>query len=186
MFRPRPDSRQPDVRPRSQRSRRPGRVRQRRRNLFELNPQLHPVLAKAIVQMTELTGIAGRRICAALLRTLENYRDQDVDFDFDLARIAELSSADRRGKRGADPVAPAATALRDFAAQSPAALSPDDADGQSHLGVGAAVVRRAEHPARADPDVESRFQAGRHRGRAGLAQQVSALRGGALSARPAR
>ena len=63
---------------------------QHRRNLFDLNPQLHPVLAKAIVRMTELNRHRRPQDLAGLLHTLENYRDQDVDFDFDLARIAEL------------------------------------------------------------------------------------------------
>jgi len=58
-----------------------------RRNLFDLNAQLHPVLAKAIVRMTELTRRQRPQDVMALLHTLENYRDQDVDFEFDLARI---------------------------------------------------------------------------------------------------
>ena len=72
---------------------------QRRRNLFELNPHLHPVLAKAITCMTELDRHRRPQDLSALLRTLENYRDQDVDFDFDLARMPSFESADRRGRR---------------------------------------------------------------------------------------
>lgn len=72
---------------------------QRRRNLFELNPQLHPVLAKAIARMTELDRHRRPQDLSALLRTLENYRDQDVDFELDLARVPTFASADRRGKR---------------------------------------------------------------------------------------
>jgi superfamily I DNA and/or RNA helicase/very-short-patch-repair endonuclease len=71
----------------------------RRRNLFELNPHLHPVLAKAITRMTELERRCRPQDVSALVRSLENYRDQDVDFDFDLARTANFDSADRRGKR---------------------------------------------------------------------------------------
>lgn len=72
---------------------------QHRRNLFELNPQLHPVLAKAITRMTELDRHRRPQDSSALLRTLENYRDQDVDLDFELARTPTFASADRRGKR---------------------------------------------------------------------------------------
>jgi predicted DNA-binding WGR domain protein len=69
-----------------------------RRNLFELNPALHPVLAKAAVRMTELSRHRRPQDLAAVLRCLENYRDQDVDFEFDLARMRELRSADPRGR----------------------------------------------------------------------------------------
>ena len=50
----------------------------------------------------------------------------------------------------------AAAAVRDLAAQPAAALSRHDADGQPDLGLGAAVVRRAQHPPRADSDLEPR------------------------------
>jgi hypothetical protein len=72
---------------------------QHRRNLFDLNPHLHPVLAKAITRMTELDRHRRPQDLSALLRTLENYRDQDVDFDFELARTPTFASADRHGKR---------------------------------------------------------------------------------------
>jgi hypothetical protein len=71
-----------------------------RANLFDLNPNLHPVLAKAVVRMTELVRHRRPQELTSLLHTLENYRDQDVDFDFDLARIPEWKSADPKGKRG--------------------------------------------------------------------------------------
>jgi hypothetical protein len=71
-----------------------------RANLFDLNPNLHPVLAKAVVRMTELVRYRRPQDLAGLLHTLENYRDQDVDFDFDLARIPDWKSADPQGKRG--------------------------------------------------------------------------------------
>jgi DNA polymerase III delta prime subunit len=72
-----------------------------RRNLFELNPQVHPVLAKAITRMTELYRRRRPQDLAVLLGTLENYRDQNVDFDFDLTRTPTFATADRRGKRAA-------------------------------------------------------------------------------------
>ena len=63
-----------------------------RRNLFRLRPRLHPVLAKAIVKMTELSRHDRPQELATLLQNLENYRDQNIDFDFDLAS-AEAASA---------------------------------------------------------------------------------------------
>jgi predicted DNA-binding WGR domain protein len=71
-----------------------------RTNLFDLNANLHPVLAKAIVRMTHLARHQRPQDLAGLLRTLENYRDQDIDFDFDLARLPEWKSADPQGRRG--------------------------------------------------------------------------------------
>ena len=49
--------------------------------------------------MTELNRRRRPQDLAALLRTLENYRDQNVDFDLDLARTPTFATADRRGKR---------------------------------------------------------------------------------------
>jgi superfamily I DNA and/or RNA helicase len=72
---------------------------QRRRNLFEVNPRLHPVLAKAITRMTELDRHRRPQDASSLLRVLENYRDQDIDLEFDLARTPSFASADRQGKR---------------------------------------------------------------------------------------
>jgi predicted DNA-binding WGR domain protein len=57
-----------------------------RRNLFRLQPRLHPVVAKAIVKMTELSRRERPKELTTLLHHLEHYRDQNVDFDFDLAR----------------------------------------------------------------------------------------------------
>ena len=70
-----------------------------RRNLFRVNPELHPVLARAIVVMTELDRHNRPQDLPALLSTLENYRDQEVDFETDLARDQQLPTADRPGKR---------------------------------------------------------------------------------------
>jgi predicted DNA-binding WGR domain protein len=70
-----------------------------RRNLFDLNPHLHPVLAKVIARMTELSRHRRPQDLGAVIHTLENYRDQDIDFDFDLARIKEFKTADVRSRR---------------------------------------------------------------------------------------
>ncbi|QEG38501.1 AAA domain-containing protein [Roseimaritima ulvae] len=71
----------------------------KRRNLFELNASLHPVLARAIVQMTELDRHRRVQQLSALLHSLEHYRDQDVDFEFDLARIPGFRQQDSRSKQ---------------------------------------------------------------------------------------
>lgn len=57
-----------------------------RRNPFAIQPAVHPVLARAIVQMTELDRRRRPHDLRALLTSLENYRDQRADFEFDLAR----------------------------------------------------------------------------------------------------
>ncbi|MCA9059033.1 MAG: DUF4011 domain-containing protein, partial [Planctomycetaceae bacterium] len=70
-----------------------------RTNLFELNGRLHPVLARTIRMMTELDRHARPQNPAALLRTLENYRDHAVDFETDLAADQQAVKADRPGRR---------------------------------------------------------------------------------------
>jgi hypothetical protein len=70
-----------------------------RRNLFVLNRDLHPVLAQAIVRMTELDRHRRAQDLAALIRNLENYREQEVDFDVELARLAGLAPADLPSKQ---------------------------------------------------------------------------------------
>ena len=70
-----------------------------RGNLFRLKPELHPVLAKAIVRMTELSRHRRPQDLQSLIRSLENYRLQDVDIEFDLARIEGFSSRSLQGKQ---------------------------------------------------------------------------------------
>ncbi len=70
-----------------------------RRNLFAIRPGLHPVLARAIFRMTELDWHRRVQDLKALLHHLENYRDQDVDFEFDLARIEDFDRKDSRSKQ---------------------------------------------------------------------------------------
>ncbi|MCA9051620.1 MAG: DUF4011 domain-containing protein, partial [Planctomycetaceae bacterium] len=59
-----------------------------RRNLFRINPQVHPVIARSVVVMTELDRHRRPPDLKSLLLTLENYRDQAVDFETDLAGTA--------------------------------------------------------------------------------------------------
>ena len=67
-----------------------------RRNLFALNAQLHPVLAQAILRLTELDRSRRPQDLDSLLRTLENYRDQPCDFEIELARVPGFHVRDRR------------------------------------------------------------------------------------------
>ncbi len=70
-----------------------------RRNLFEVNEKVHPVVAKAATAMTQLSRRRRPQDLAALVHALENYRDQDIDFEVDLARGHNWQTADRLGKR---------------------------------------------------------------------------------------
>ena len=76
-----------------------GRFVAHRRNLFDLAPQLHPVIAKAVVRMTDLDRSRRPQDLAALVSALENYRDQDIDLDADLVRDPGWKTADRPGRR---------------------------------------------------------------------------------------
>jgi hypothetical protein len=66
-----------------------------RRNLFAIHPKLHPVLARVIYRMTELDRHARVQDLAAVLRVLEHYREQDIEFEFDLARLDGFERQDR-------------------------------------------------------------------------------------------
>ncbi len=70
-----------------------------RRNLFGLNPQLHPVVAQTILRLTELDRRRRPQDLLELLRSLENYRDQPVPFDIDLARVPGFQTRDRKTRR---------------------------------------------------------------------------------------
>ena len=71
-----------------------------RRNLFALNRSLHPVLAQAIGQMTELYRSARSQDLPAMLQSLENYRDQTVSIDVQLA-LDRLNAAEEPKSRSA-------------------------------------------------------------------------------------
>lgn len=72
---------------------------QHRGNLFAQNPGLHPVLARAVTAMTELDRHRRPQDLAALLESIENYREQSVDFDTELTRVEGFAARDRRGKQ---------------------------------------------------------------------------------------
>ena len=68
-------------------------------NLFEIHGDLHPVLAMAISRMTQLNRHRRPQDLESVLRTLEGYRDQEVDLDFDLAQIKGFNDRPRLSKR---------------------------------------------------------------------------------------
>jgi hypothetical protein len=70
-----------------------------RDNLFKLNPDLHPFVARAIVQMTELDRDRRPQDLAALFRALQNYRDQTVSFEIEMSRISGFETRDIKGKQ---------------------------------------------------------------------------------------
>lgn len=70
-----------------------------RENLFALCPALHPVLAKAITGMTELSRHRRPQDLRALIRSLENYREQDAGFEFDLKSVRGFGEKDPRGRK---------------------------------------------------------------------------------------
>ncbi|MCE9545000.1 MAG: WGR domain-containing protein [Planctomycetia bacterium] len=70
-----------------------------RRNLFTIAPQLHPVLGRTITRMTEIDRHRRAQDLPALLKTLENYREQQIDFAAELARIQGFERADKRTRQ---------------------------------------------------------------------------------------
>jgi hypothetical protein len=72
-----------------------------RRNLFEVNVRIHPVLARAVLRMTELDRHRRPPDLRALLATLENYRDQEIDLDFHLAQIKGFERQDKPTRQSA-------------------------------------------------------------------------------------
>ncbi len=70
-----------------------------RDNLFAINSRLHPVLARAISTMTELDRHKRPQDLAAVLSNLENYREQSVDLDFELARSGIFAQTDPKSRQ---------------------------------------------------------------------------------------
>ncbi len=67
-----------------------------RDNLFALHARLHPVVAAAIVEMTELDRHRRAPDLPSLVRRLETYRDQPVHADLKQLADAAVGVADRR------------------------------------------------------------------------------------------
>lgn len=70
-----------------------------RKNLFAINRELHPVIAQAIVQMTELFRTERPQDLETILRSLENYRDQTVALEVQLALDRIHSDSAPKSKR---------------------------------------------------------------------------------------
>ena len=70
-----------------------------RDNLFVLNPSLNPVLARAIVRMTELYRRDRVPDLASLLQRMERYREQDTGGELDVSKIPGFHERDLSGKR---------------------------------------------------------------------------------------
>ncbi|HJY75869.1 MAG TPA: WGR domain-containing protein [Burkholderiales bacterium] len=74
-----------------------GRFAAHRENLFAVNPRLHPVISRVIVEMTQLNRHQRAPSLAAVIQRLETYREQPVELDLaHLAGFAESGLTDRR------------------------------------------------------------------------------------------
>ncbi len=70
-----------------------------RRNLFAINPDVHPVIARAIEQMTELHREKRVQELPPVIRMLEHYRRQYVPASIEPAEIEGFASRDLQGKQ---------------------------------------------------------------------------------------
>ncbi|MCP4079690.1 MAG: DUF4011 domain-containing protein [Planctomycetaceae bacterium] len=70
-----------------------------RKNLFKICPEIHPVIARAIVRMTELDRKKRVQDLIALIEALENYRQQDVEVSVEPSEIEGFESRDLAGKQ---------------------------------------------------------------------------------------
>jgi len=66
-----------------------------RQNLFRLNARLHPVLARVIVQMTELNRHQRAPDLAQIVSTLATYRDQPVELDVNAIKASTIDERRR-------------------------------------------------------------------------------------------
>lgn len=71
-----------------------------RDNLFALNPQLHPVVAGMILQMTELNRHRRVQTVDVVIQRLRRYRDQAADYAVDFTKLKGFreSAPTERGK----------------------------------------------------------------------------------------
>lgn len=72
-----------------------------RDNPFALNSELHPVLARAILQATELDRHRRPQDLPGFLDRLEDYREQDAGFDLDLVRLPGFQQRDVNTRQAA-------------------------------------------------------------------------------------
>lgn len=70
-----------------------------RQNLFDLRPDLHPVVARTIVQLTELDRNRRATDLTAIASSLVNYRGESVELEYELASIEGFQTSDPQGKQ---------------------------------------------------------------------------------------
>ena len=70
-----------------------------RHNPFAIKKDVHPVIARAIVRMTELHRDRRVQELPLLIKALENYRQQDVEISVEPSRIDGFESRDLHGKQ---------------------------------------------------------------------------------------
>jgi hypothetical protein len=70
-----------------------------RQNLFAIRSDLHPVIARAIVQLTELDRTRRPTDMRAVAQSLTNYRGESVELEYELAAIEGFQTSDPRGKQ---------------------------------------------------------------------------------------
>ncbi len=66
-----------------------------RENLFKIYPQLHPVFARVIVRMTELSRHQRAQSIDEVIHALENYRTQSVGGSIDFSELRGFKAASR-------------------------------------------------------------------------------------------
>lgn len=71
-----------------------------RKGLHALAPHLHPVVATAIVRMTELNRHQRLQDLATVIQRLENYREQNFETPLDFSTDTQFRQATPHGKRG--------------------------------------------------------------------------------------
>jgi len=71
----------------------------RRGNLFLLNAELNPVVAKNIARMTELDRHRRAQDLSSVIRSLETYRDQNVALELDWSQIPGFHDRDVKSRR---------------------------------------------------------------------------------------
>ncbi len=70
-----------------------------RQNLFAIRPDLHPVIARTIVQLTELDRTRRPIDLRAIAQSLTNYRGESVELEYELAAIEGFQANDPQGKQ---------------------------------------------------------------------------------------
>ena len=71
---------------------------QNRENLFAISPQLHPVIAAMVLQMTELNRHRRPQTLEMVAQRLRTYRDQAVDYSIDYTRLKGFRESTPTGR----------------------------------------------------------------------------------------